>query len=169
MADPTVADQVTIVSTFISSLPVIIGGALAILGGVVSTFLSSNIELKRDRASLKRAKLEELLEEANNVEHWLDEYKNKQLTLADKYIGKNPVSKVEYISALYFEELDAEVSSLKMASASYFDLIARSHGGLVKTGVIPDFFMGEYKEKYMTLIGAISSIQTKAAELAKSL
>lgn len=161
--------EVTMTATLIQLAPVIIGGLLAIGGAFAGTFLTYYLKNKNDERALKRDKLEQILLAANEAEHWLDEYKNKQFLKNEKDIGASPISKVNNLSTLYVPELKHEVSAVSLASAKYFKLIAECQLKRIETGKIPDYFIEKYTPIIKELIASISKLVAKAGTIANNL
>ena len=156
-------------SVIASLLPVAIGGLLAIGGAFSGTLLTYLLNQRSQRKKIKREKLEQLLSAANKTEHWLDQYKNTSLRGIEENIGPSPISEVEYLSALYVNELSLEVTRLSYTAAKYFEFIATTNSKRLETGSIPGDFVEKYKPIYGELSQALSALLKKARQVASEI
>lgn len=126
----------------------------------------------REWKTLRRVKLEELLESAFAIDSWLDNQKAVWLFQKESKSLQSPTDKVSMLATLYFPELSKEVSALVLAQQQAVlwivgtgqkgnevahDLAARQ---AVFNAVLP-----EWTPLYKAVLEATSIVQSKAAAL----
>lgn len=97
--DPTVSTEIAKLT------PVIIGGALAILGGLVTQLLAAQLNERRERIKIRREKLELLVQCLYEHLHWIYEMRSKLIYSRESYDVPSPLDKAWMLQKLYFPEL----------------------------------------------------------------
>lgn len=83
-------------------IPVIVGGVIGILGGLVGPPLSYWLSERSEKKKQKVEKFEELMDAIYAYEHWLDLVKNIRVFGHEDTHPPSPLSKVRAISSIYF-------------------------------------------------------------------
>ena len=156
---------ISIIQLVSSSIPVLVGGFLAIGGTLVGTYLNSFINSRVKKKDLKREKIEQLLAAVSKTEHWLDSYKQSVLTNDIKPLGEYPLYSVKYLSSLYANELKNEVSEFSYVAAKLYTLIAEARLGFINSGSIPETFLTGYKPICDDLLSTKSKLLEKAGRV----
>lgn len=151
-------------SAILNLVPVVVGGLLATLGGVVGAVVLHKLERKTSNMRLKREKLEQLVDASYRVESWLSG-KLDDLPGHEKDLGIFPMSEVEMISRLYFPELRAEVIQLSVASASYQKWIAESRVNMLRDKTITDEHAKKFDPIHKEVLRSISALVDKVSDL----
>jgi len=152
-------------SAILNLAPVVVGGLLATLGGVLGAVVLHKLERKTSNTRLKREKLEQLVDASYRVESWLNERMSVDLFDHENDPGTSPMSEVEMISRLYFPELREDVIHLSMVSIRYRQWIIEGQKMKSKNKVIADDHMKKYKSIYEELSRSISSLVDKASDI----
>jgi len=144
---------------------VVVGGLLAVLGGVVGPIVFHKHERKTSNLRLKREKLEQLVAASYRVEFWLEEKRGADLFGHEKDLGMFPISEVEMISRLYFPELREDVRQLSMVSLRYRKWITEGRMKMLRDGAVGDEHMERFDPIYEDMLLSISSLAGKSADL----
>jgi hypothetical protein len=112
---PDAAATATTTSVWLVLLPVIIGGAIGMIGGVVGPPFVHHLQRKADKQRRRAEKFEELVATVYEYKNWL------MLIYSARLIGEelelelslSPIAKVRAISAVYFPQLDETLSELE--------------------------------------------------------
>jgi len=95
MADPSTS----------TLLPVIVGGLIAMAGGIVGTAATVIITLRQssiDKQKRRADKFEELVTAVYAYDHWLDTKQDALVYDKDVLVGPSPLATVEALIAIYF-------------------------------------------------------------------
>lgn len=100
-------------------LPVLIGGALPIVGGLISPLLQHALSTTKSRSEKRLARFEALLQGIYDLEHWLEN--QRLMRLSDKQIeaGPSPIHRARSIVMIDFPELKEPIRKLDVAASSY--------------------------------------------------
>jgi hypothetical protein len=109
MADANLAAQLA------NALPVIVGGVLAIAGGVASQFVIHHLADSRDRMKMRRERIESLVKALYAHEQWVTDKKNKMIVGNEDHDEPAPLNEIRMLKALHFPELAKEVLAVQEA------------------------------------------------------
>lgn len=142
----------------------------------VRTSISHADWVTREWKSIRRTKLEELLEQAFATEHWLDQQRGIWLFNKEDKGLRGPADRVNQLTALYFPELRSETAMLVMAQREAFMWIIdaaqkRLAAGKDATAVQAIFeqSLPNWQSKYTAVLQAISGVQDKARDVMKEI
>lgn len=152
-------------SAILNLVPVVTGGLLATLGGVVGAIVVHKLERKTSNIRLKREKLEQLVDASYRAKFWLNERRGVVLFGHEKDPGIFPISEVELISSLYFPELREEVYRLSMVSIGYQKWITEGRKITSRNEVAIKEHMEKFNPIYEELLQSISSLVNKASDI----
>jgi hypothetical protein len=99
--------------------PVVIGGALAIAGGVVAAVIQSALRMNEERRRQRAVKFEELVSAVYEHQHWVDRFRNTKLFDEAGEPGVSPMAKIQAITSIYFPQFDKVVQELSRKSDEY--------------------------------------------------
>ena len=102
---------------------VLIGGFLAILGGVASQFIISWLAEKREITRIRRDRLESLVRAVYAHEQWISEKKNKMVFKNEDHESINPLGEARMLQALYFPELSKSLTQVISSSIPLVEFI----------------------------------------------
>jgi ABC-type nitrate/sulfonate/bicarbonate transport system substrate-binding protein len=114
MTNPTTA--VTWSSEFLKIFPVVAGGLLAVFGGMLSQYLTYRLNANRDKAKIKREKLEALVQNLYEHADWLDDKRNKLVYSTESHDDPSPLEKAWMLQKLYFPQLEDALQALAKAA-----------------------------------------------------
>ena len=93
-------------------VPVVIGGLLAVCGGLLGQFFTHRLTSQRERRTLRRERLESLVKALYAHSQWLDEKHNSMLHRKEDQDRISPLDEVKMLQILYFPELAHETISV---------------------------------------------------------
>lgn len=102
------------VAGLMNAIPVIVGGFIAGVTGVVCVIWSHRLQSAAEKSILLRSKLEAVVCESYKVETW-----KRKLVAAQAPIASFSVEKMQAVAALYFPEIDQKVTALALATLDY--------------------------------------------------
>jgi hypothetical protein len=111
MAEPTTMFDVL--------LPVIIGGGIAIVGGLIGPPFLHHLQQKAEKKRKRAEKFEELIATLYEHSHWLKEMQNVRLFGAEDKNVMSPLAKVQAISTVYFPDFEDQIRQLDIAADQY--------------------------------------------------
>lgn len=101
--------EMTIAQQFANAIPVVLGGVVALSGGIVSQYLLHRLAESRERSKLRRERLEGLVRALFAHEQWIKDKQNKTIFRNEDHDAPAPLDEVRMIQALHFPELAREV------------------------------------------------------------
>jgi len=105
----------TITSQLANAIPILIGGLLAIAGGLGSQLVIHWLTGSREHTKLRRERLEGLVKALYAHEQWVGDKKNKMIFRNEDHDDPAPMNDMCMIQALHFPELANEVNAVQQA------------------------------------------------------
>jgi hypothetical protein len=105
---------------------VLLGGTLAIAGGVIGPTILHRLRAKEREHRLRAEKLEQLAASALESQVWLDTVREDKLFGKDIRPGVSPITRAYAIATIYFPELVEKVNELQQAAQSHVQWIAKT-------------------------------------------
>jgi len=99
----------------LNAIPVIVGGLLAIAGGLGSQFAIHHLTDSREQKKVRRERLESLVKALYAHEQWVLRKHNMLIFRNTDHDDPAPLNEVRMLQALHFPELAAEVNSVQQA------------------------------------------------------
>jgi hypothetical protein len=109
MADPSILDELT------KAVPVVIGGLLALSGGLVGHIVTHRLAKSRERESMTRQKAEALVKALYAHMQWLEEKRITLIFRGGEHDTPAPLDEARMIQRLYFPELASEMVAVSQA------------------------------------------------------
>jgi hypothetical protein len=100
-------------------LPVIVGGGIAIIGGLVGPPFLHYLQQKAEKKRRRAEKFEELVATLYEHEHWLREITDVRLFGGEVRNVVSPMAKVKAISTVYFPEFEGQITDLNVIATQY--------------------------------------------------
>src|SRR5262249_20753176 len=136
-------------------LPVIVGGAIAIAGGLIGPpflhWLQQNAEKKRRRAE----KFEELVTALYEHEHWLEAMQGNYVFGKEENIPVTPFAKAHAIVNVYFPEFRARLDQLDAAAKNYVLWMTQAYLKRTQTGSPNIDGLKEAQDPYLTKLQSV--------------
>jgi hypothetical protein len=105
---------------------VIVGGAIAIVGGLGTQLLLEYRKQTAEKRKKKAEKLEELISLVYEHHHWIQHLYEIKVQGKIGEISPTPFAKIEAITHIYFPHFDTLVSKLAVAAITYQELMLRN-------------------------------------------
>lgn len=102
--------------------PIVIGGALAIAGGAVTSglaLLSKHIESSSERKKRRADKFEQLVTAIYEFDHWLTSMRNIEAYGNAGEVGMSPMAKIEALAAVHFPTFNRPIGNLSDGATVY--------------------------------------------------
>lgn len=109
MTDATITTQIA------SAVPVLLGGLLAIAGGLGSQLVIHWLSGSRECTKLRRERIETLVKALFAHEQWIIEKKNKMIFRNEDHEDPAPLNDLRMIQAPHFPEFAQEVNAVHQA------------------------------------------------------
>jgi hypothetical protein len=100
-------------------LPVIVGGAIGIIGGLVGPYFIQRAKEKADKKRTRNEKFEELMAAVVEHYHWFSAMRYFFISGQGSEPTLSPITKIEAIAGTYFPEFQAFVQQLDSTSNDY--------------------------------------------------
>jgi hypothetical protein len=145
MADPTVASEL------VHAIPVLIGGALAVLGGAGGQWLTHWLSKSRDAEKFRREKIEALVKALYAHEQWLEDRFSALVLRGEKFDQHSPLDEVRMLQALHFPTLEAALISVQQSNLALMKFVNEQQQAKLKNLLAcintwdSDPYMDEYK------------------------
>jgi hypothetical protein len=126
----------------------------------------------RERRTLRRLKLEELLQAVHELQLWQEDERVKRIFGSTKDHGTSPLPKIERLTGLYFPELRIEVQEFCQSHRrlsitllkSQQDLSAASKDLQAHKALLENFST-DWLREYQSQLSLVSTIEAKAREI----
>ena len=119
--------------------PVIVGGALALVGSFGGVIIANVFQGKREKEKLRAEKFGELVKTIYEFEAWLLERRDISYD-QDPKPGEiiSPLAKIDAITAIYFPRFMPMVHDLELASSHFEGWIAHNRVNILQGAPSPD-------------------------------
>lgn len=146
---------------------VLIGGFLAILGGISSQFLISWLAEKREVSKVKRERLELLVKAIYAHEQWISEKKDKMVFKNEGHESINPIDEARMLQALYFPELAESLAHVISSSIPLVEFIYTKRREHIedRSAFIENYNPEEYNLYFKVYIEAIAGLVRRCRQL----
>jgi hypothetical protein len=125
--------------------------------------------LKREWKALRQKKLEELLQNVYQADHWQKTNKDATLFGSGKDPGSSPKASVKFLSALYFPELKSEIEDLIEANKKLSDCVSVNKNTQIPNHLLANEFNSKWKPLYEEQMEKIKILEEKSATLISAL
>jgi len=144
-------NEPTLTSTIVDMLPVVIGGGLAIFGGVIGQFITH----KRSRKTLYREKAEQLVQSLYDHKQWLTDKQNTRLFRQENHDVPSPLNEVQMIQKLYFPMMKDEIHDIFVSTTPMEQFINEQHLEQMKdrTDWLATYDTSQYNDMYKIYYG----------------
>lgn len=148
-------------------IPVLVGGMLAVVGGIGSQVVIHFLAVRRDALKIKRECLESLVKAIYAHAQWLDEKKTQMIFRKEDHDAPAPLDEARMLQALYFPELSLELAAVQQAT---LPMIAFIHDQRLKHMKDRNQFIAEWDDKpyhiaYQELLASTNTLVRKARYL----
>lgn len=146
-----------------NAVPVVVGGLLAVAGGLGGQVLTHWLTRKRDRASLRRERLEALVKSVYQYKRWVGDKSTVLIFRNEDHDAPSPLDEANMIQALYFPELASEMLAVEKA---FIPLLKFMHEQRIQQMKSREDFIANYDPKpfhvvYEIHLAAVSALLKK--------
>lgn len=161
MADSTTLGQLS------GAIPVVIGGLLAVGGGVVTQLVTNHLTITREEHNYRRERLEALVKALFANDQWLENRHTMLLFRNQDYDNPSPLDEVRMLMALHFPELGEEVVAVTQAQKPLLDFVYKQKIAQLQDtkAWIESFDNQPYLEAYAGYSKAVSLLVMKCSVL----
>ena len=159
--------DVTVLSEIAKAVPVVVGGLLAISGGVGSQVLLHRFTDRRERAKLHRERLEALVKAVYSHGQWIEEKQNRKVFLNEDHDTLNPLDEARMLQALHFPGLAKELLGVQEAQIPLLKFVNEQRIKHMKSKetFIADWDPTPFNDGYKRYLVAVHSLVQKARSL----
>lgn len=159
--------DITITSQLANAVPVLLGGLLAIVGGLGSQLVIHWLTDSRERAKLLGARLEALVKALYAHEQWVTEKHNKMIFRNEDHDDPAPMNDLRMIQALHFPELAQEVNAVQQAYIPMLKFISEQRIARMKdeNAFIAQWNSAPFDEAYKQHLVATKALTEKCRAL----
>lgn len=166
------SDWVEVINAISKLIPVLGGAIIGVIGGLIGTTYSHRLSQKNDATKERRSKLEELVSEVYEIDAWIKKEENYYLYgVGNEALEKSPISKIEAIQSLYFQELSKQVSVLSDNALNYRGWLIKGAQLRMasKAPVPPKEHLDQISGFYNPLKKSMRDVISKSQEISKDL
>lgn len=169
MAAPDPANTQTISQVMLTLMPVIVGGVIAIAGGVLGSVLSHLLKTSSDRRERRRTKLEEIVTLTFEVEQWIERQRDYFWWGKQPVIGVSPLDKCRPMISLYFPELQEPMSAFWTSAVNLNQWIVAGGQERSNAGAVSQAHIDSYPQVYEPFHRSHMTFIDRAAEAMREL
>ena len=149
------------------AVPVLVGGILAVAGGVGSQFLVHRLTDRRERIRLRRERIESLVKSVYAHGQWLEEKQTKMVFRNEDHDSPNPLDEARMLQALHFPELKNELLAVQQAHIPLLQFIndQRIKHMKDKGSFVAEWDSGPFNEGYKRYLAAVHALVQRARTL----
>jgi hypothetical protein len=149
------------------TVPVLLGGVLAILGGFGSQLLVHRLADKRERAKVRREKLEALVKAVYAHGHWIEEKQTRMVFKNEDHDVLSPLDEARMLQALHFPELASELIAVQRAQLPLVQFVSEQRIKHMKSkeAFIEEWNPAAFNEAYKHYLAATGALVAKARSL----
>ena len=149
------------------AIPVVVGGILAVAGGVGSQFLVHRLADHRDRIKLRRERLEALVKAVYAHGQWLEEKQTKMIFRNEDHDPPNPLDEARMLQSLHFPELANDLLAIQQTYMPLLQFINEQRIKHMKSkdSFIAEWNSGPFNEGYKRYLAAVHALVQHARAL----
>lgn len=100
-------------------LPVVVGGALTLLGSTISPLALQWLSSRQAEGRLRRERFEEMLSAVYAHDHWVERMREAHMLGSKEDETASPLNRALLIAAIYFPDMHKELQLLDTATTKY--------------------------------------------------
>ena len=148
-------------------IPVIVGGLLAVAGGLSSQLVIHWLSVRRDKSKLKRERIEQFVESVFDHSEWVLERHQTMVFRAERYDYPDPLNKAKMLRSLYFPSLSKELAAVQQETVKLTKITNALH---MKHLADPKSFIQNFEgESFLTSFEALRGKEEELASKARKI
>jgi hypothetical protein len=157
----------SIYSEIAKAVPVVIGGFLAIGGGLIGHFVTHRLTTEREQSTRRRERLESLVKALYAHSQWLDDKRNSMIFRNEDHDAPSPLDEARMLQSLHFPELAEEMLAVQKAQLPMLEFISEQRIARMKdqSAWISSWSSEPYNEAYKLYLLAIQTTTQKCRKL----
>jgi hypothetical protein len=161
MPDPSIYDELA------KAIPVVIGGLLAVGGGIAGQVFTHRLAERREKAKLQRERLEALVKALYAHEQWLSAKWNTMIFRNEDHDAPSPLDEVRMLQALHFPELAQAVQAVQKSQMPLLEFIGQQRIARMRDQAawMKEWSNAPYTEAYGQYLVAIGVVTTSCRTL----
>jgi hypothetical protein len=158
----------SIYGEIVQAVPVVIGGLLAVGGGVIAQIATHWLSISRDERNFRRERLEQLVKALFTHQVWLEDKFQAMVFRLEDHNVPDPLNEVRMLQALHFPELAKEVSAVGEAQLPLLSFIRTQKIARMKDKAPVQWDEKPYIEAYRVYKARIYDATAKCRKLLPS-
>ena len=156
-----------LVTEIAKAIPVLVGGLLAVAGGVGSQFLVHSLTDRRERFKLRRERIEALVKAVYDHGRWIEEKQTKMVFRNEDHDPPNPLDVARMLQALHFPELQQELLAIQQTHLPLLQFINKQRVEHMKSkeAFIAQWDSAPFNEGYKRYLAAVNALVQRARTL----
>ncbi|WP_339690721.1 hypothetical protein [uncultured Parasphingorhabdus sp.] len=148
-------------------VPVIVGGAIGVLGAIAGPPLTHWLNKEADRKKKQAEKLEELIDAIFAYDHWLTDLQNRLVFGISTVVTQSPLSKVVALIAIHFPQFSLVSAEFEYEAKKYVVWMSDKSQKRV-AGRPPSEWIEGHQEQYSAYADKREAVLDKIKGYAKS-
>ena len=157
----------SLIGPLISALPVVVGGVLAIAGGLFSQLFVHRLAERREIAKLRRDRIETLMRAVVAQSRWMSEHSTKMMFRNEDHDAPWPLDEARMLQELYFPELNAEMHAVYVACIQIVEFISEQRLKHMKDkeAFVEEYDPTPFNEAYKQYVSTKATLAKRCREL----
>ena len=163
--------ETTILTELAKLVPVLLGGLLAIGGGLASQIVVHRLSGRRDLAKLRRDRIEALVKAIYAHDQWIQAKQTTMIFRNEDHDAPSPLDEARMLQALHLPELAKEVLAIQQAQIPLLEFInaERIKHMKNKEEFVKGWDSAPFDDAYKQYIAAINALVDKCRQLLLSI
>lgn len=160
-------DTTAILAELAKAIPVVVGGLLAIGGGLGSQVFVHRLAERRELTKLRRERLEALVKAVYAHAQWLDAKRVAMIFRNEDHDVHSPLDDARMLQALYFPELGQQLVAIQEAQIPMLEFIGKHRLKHMesKEKLIAEWNAEPYNTAYRSYLEATGDLVSKCQTL----
>lgn len=153
-----------------NAIPIIIGGLLAIIGGIMGQVLTHRLSARRERNELLNTRIEAIVKALYAHSRWIEEKFDTMVFRIEDHNSPSPLDEAIMLKSLYFPELHQEIVDVMAAQTPLVNFIWEQRIARKKDDAawLQTFNRSPYNEAYKAHLSALSAVTRKCRAIVES-
>jgi hypothetical protein len=161
------SDELSFYQEFAKAVPVVIGGLLAVLGGICGTAVTHKLTLRREKSARVRDRIEAFVKALYAHESWLDGRRNTKIFSVLDHVETDPFYEARMIQSLHFASLGHPFIELQKAAVTINSFVDQAYILRLQHSPVwpPELTMQPYHDAYGVYLDARNVLMVACKKL----